>query len=164
MENSLKYGLAAAIFGMGTKMITFSAGWDYSVSTQLYFLFLLLGIYFAIRDKVRSEGIMLPFKTLLVSGLQAGAVFTVLTSAYTYFFHRWVDVSYFGNLIAARVSEAQKIGYSEEEMEKLVSNAEFIFSPATHSTVTLLGFMLAALVYSLIWAALIRKFPALIRY
>jgi len=49
MSSSSLFAAAFAIFGISSRMLVFAMGWDNSVATQLYFLFLLLAVFFGIR-------------------------------------------------------------------------------------------------------------------
>ncbi len=153
-------GIGFAIMGMGTHMVTFFLGLDSYISTQLYFLFLLLAIYFGMRGFKRSRTDA-GFKAMFRSGMQGGAIFTLLVTAFTYVYYQWLNPEYFLHRIESRVAEASQLGYSEDQIEKVRSTAMFIFSAGVDSTVNLIMFMLMTVLYSVTIAILFRRLPML---
>ncbi|UTW60800.1 DUF4199 domain-containing protein [bacterium SCSIO 12741] len=160
MENRITLGVGFAILGMSTHMVTFFLGVDSFFSTQLYFLYLLLAIYLGMRSYKRSQP-EAGFRHLFKSGMQGGAIFTLLVSAFGFVYYKWINPEYFLHRIESRVAEATQLGYSAEDIEKVRSTAEFIFSSVVDGTVSLIMFMLMSVLYSLTITVLFRRIPAL---
>lgn len=158
MNSPSVFALAFAIFGAGSRLLVFAAGWDYSISTQLYFLFLLLAIFFGIRSFF-LEHPSSKFSQLFKVGARVSAVFTLIVSAFSFVFYKFIDTTFFTGQIETRLDEAKSLNYTAEQIEKLTGNLEIVFSVATHLSVTLIGYLLLGISYSLIVALIFRKVP-----
>lgn len=158
MNTPSLFAFAFAIFGMSARVLVFAVDWESSVSTQLYFLFLLLAIFFGIR----AYFIQKPDSTFLQMfkvGARASALFSLSVTAFTYVFYKFFDPNYFLGQIATRIDEAQSKGYSVEEIERFTANMEIVFSLSTHIPTTLIGFTLLGMSYSVLVAFIFRKVP-----
>lgn len=158
MSTNITYALAFAIIGMGTRFIVFMLGWDSTVSTQLYFLYLLVAIFLGSREFFNKNP-QSTFGQLFKNGAQTGSVFTLLVTIFTFLFYRFIDVTFFDVIINSRLEEAVAAGYSEEEVGKLKENLGFVFSPNTHSLATLIGFMILGFTYSAIVSVILSRVP-----
>ncbi|MAZ38133.1 MAG: hypothetical protein CL842_11840 [Crocinitomicaceae bacterium] len=158
MSSSSLFAAAFAIFGISSRMLVFAMGWDNSVATQLYFLFLLLAVFFGIRaffiSKPESN-----FVQLFKVGARSSALYSLAVTGFTYIFYKFFDPNYFLGQIATRLDEAQSKGYSAEEIERFTANMEIVFSLSTHIPTTLIGFTLLGMSYSVIVAFIFRKVP-----
>lgn len=160
MNSPTLFALSFAIFGMSTRVLVFAMEWESSVSTQLYFLFLLLAIFFGVRASFLQNP-QSTFGQLFKIGARASATFALVVAAFTYVFYKWFDPNYFTGQIATRLDEAKSLGYSAEEIERLTGNLEIVFSLSTHLPTTLIGFTLLGISYSLIVALIFKKVPML---
>ena len=162
MNNRILIALACAALGIGVRIIGFSQGWNISVSTQFYLLAILVSVFLGIR----SIGILgeKSFGKLLKAGLQSGIITTVLVSAYTYVHYAFVDVTYFGNKIIDRMEALKEQGLTLEQLTLQEENARFIFSPSTHATFTLAGFLIATIIYGLLSTFLYKKVAAFSKF
>jgi len=139
-------------------MLVFAMGWDNSVATQLYFLFLLLAVFFGIRAFFISKPES-TFVQLFKSGAQASALFSIIVGGFTYVFYKFVDTTFFIGLIEARLDEARSKGYSLEDIEKMTGNLESVFSLVSYVPLTVFLFTLLGMSYSVVVAFIFRKVP-----
>jgi len=158
MDNRTLYALAFAIIGMGCRMIVFMLGWDFAWSTQLYFLFLLLAIFFGIREyfKDNSES---SFMQLFKYGAQIGAMFSLVVSIFTFVFYRFVDVLFFEDMKEERLQAVRTTEVTPEQIENYQSNLDMVFNANTQAMVTLICFVLLGLTYSAIVSGILSKVP-----
>ncbi len=158
MNSPTLFALSFAIFGMSTRVLVFALDWESSVSTQLYFLFLLLAIFFGMRASFLQNP-QRTFGQLFKVGARASATFALVVSAFTYVFYKWFDPNYFAGLIAARIDEAKSLGYPEDQLENVTATSQVIFSLSMHIPLTLIGFTLLGISYSVIVALIFKKVP-----
>ena len=155
MNARVTYGLACAIVGIGVRLLTFTFGWDMSISTQFYLLIILISVFLGIRSVgIRGEE---KYGKLLKGGMQSGVITTLMITGYTYVHYTWVDINFMAGKISERLQLAKEAGLSAERLLQEEQNAEFIFSAATHSTLTLAGFLIATLLYALLTTFLYQK-------
>ena len=160
MNSPTLFALSFAIIGMSTRVLVFAMDWESSVSTQLYFLFLLLAIFFGIRASFLQNP-QQTFGQLFKVGARASASFALAVAAFTYVFYKFFDPNYFAGQIASRLDEAKSLEYTTEQIERLSGNLEIVFSLSTHLPTTLIGFTLLGISYSLIVALIFKKVPML---
>jgi|TARA_B110000967_G_C18767474_1_gene501189 hypothetical protein len=158
MDNKYTISIAFAIFGMGCRMLVFMMGWDLSVSTQLYFLFLLLAIFFAVKEFFKGNPES-KFGVLFKQGAQVGALFSLFVSIYTYIFYWLIDTSFFDDKKNERLSQIDTSAFTEQKMTSFHSNLDMVFNPGTQAMVTLMGFMMLGLTYAVIVGAILSKIP-----
>lgn len=159
MDNKFTISIAFAIFGMGCRMLVFMMGWDVSVSTQLYFLFLLLAIFFGVKDYFKSNPES-NFGKLFKQGAQIGALFSLFVSMFTYVFYRFIDTTFFADQKAERWAQVDKMKMTAEQLTNFQSTMDIIFDPFYHSLITtMVPFMALALTYALIVGGILSKVP-----
>jgi len=118
-----------------------------------YLLVFLLALFIGIQNRMKSFDFS--FTEGLKQGMRIASFYALLLAAFTWVYYRWIDTSYFQVRIQeVRESAAQA---NAEQMDAIMSNAEIIFSPSTHSTLTLLGLMCIGFIYSIILSLIIRK-------
>jgi hypothetical protein len=143
---------------MGGRFLVYMLELDYSWSVQFYFLLLLIAIFIGMREfyiSTRNSSLV----TNLKVGAQVGAIFSLLTTVFTYVFYRFVDLQFFAFMISERLEAAQQAGASAEDVEKYRGNLEMVFNAGTQSMATLIGFMFLTFVYSALVALLLTKVP-----
>lgn len=158
MNSPSLFAIAFAIFGMSTRLLVFAMGWDNSVATQLYLLFLLLAVFFSVRTYFITKPES-TFVQLFKSGARASALFSIIVGGFTYIFYKFIDTTYFLGLIEGRLDEARAKGYSLEDIEKMTGNLEFAFSLIPYIPATILFFTIIGISYSVIVAFIFRKVP-----
>lgn len=158
MDNKFTISIAFAIFGMGCRMLVFMMGWDLSVSTQLYFLFLLLAIFFGVKEYFKNKPES-KFSVLFKQGAQVGALFSLSVSIYTYFFYRLIDTSFFEDQKNERLAQIDSAAFTEQQMANFQSNLDKIFDPGSQAIATLIGFMALGLTYAVIVGGILSKVP-----
>lgn len=126
------------------------------ISTYLYFLLILLGIFQGIRVGYQFQE-KEKFSDLLKSGLQIAAFLSVAIALFSFFFYSQIDVTYFDDQLAERVKEAKELGYSEEDIAKLKTGFSKVFTPATYSTFILFGLLIMSVLYGVVTTFLYRK-------
>ena len=145
---------------MSTRVLVFAMDWESSVSTQLYFLFLLLAIFFGIRASFLQNP-QQTFGQLFKVGARASAFFSIIVGGFTYIFYKFFDTTFFIGLIEARLDEAGSKGYSLEDIEKMTGNLESAFSLGLYVPLTIFLFTLLGMSYSLLVALIFKKVPML---
>lgn len=161
-NNRFIFGVACAVFGIGVRLMTFTFGWDIAVSTQFYLLIILVSVFLGIR----SIGIFgeRSYRKLFKGGLQSGIITTVLISLYTYIHYRLIDVNYLADRVVMIIEGKKELGMTPEQLSIQEENARFIFSPSTHSTFTLAGFLIATVLYALLSSFLYKKVAAFSKF
>ena len=152
------YAVAFAVVGMGCRMLVFMLGLEMTWSTQLYFLFLLLAIFFGVREYFRAN-VSSNFVQLFKYGAQIGALFSLLVSVFTYIFYRFIDVFFFQEMIDERMANINNAEATAQQIENYRSNLEMVFNANTQSMVTLISFVMLGLTYSAIVSVILSKVP-----
>ncbi len=151
-------GLLFAVAGIAVKYIVFQASLPFEYGIYAYFLFILFALFFGMRKAMEVEGYH-GFGRLIKNGMKVASIYAVVVSIFTYIYYRFIDASFFTARIAERVLAAKEQGMTEEQIEIIRSESSIVFSASTQSSLTLLGFMFAGLVYSLIWGFIFARIP-----
>jgi hypothetical protein len=158
MNNRALYAVSFAFFGMGTRFLVYMLELEFTWAVQLYFLFLLIAVFIGMREYF-VQNKELSFSKLFRIGAQIGAIYSLLTSVFTYIFYRFIDTQFFEFMIDQRLNAAKEAGASSEDLEKYSSNLEMVFNAGTQSMATLIGFLFLTFTYAAIVALILTRVP-----
>lgn len=171
MRASLKYALIFAGISIAAKIVMFSLGYleeNATTSAMVYLFLLLVSIFISLSEtKSKEQTGPTTYFMDLKSAIQNVAYFTILITLFTYIYYQFIDTDFMINKISERMSMAAEMelspdnnprGYTKEEfIENEQEISEIIFSPYTHSTITLMAFTLVGIIYSTVITWLVRK-------
>ena len=124
-------------------------------------LVISVGTFFGIRNfKILNPEIR-SFKEDVKSGMRIAALYAALMSVFVYVYYNNIDSQAFETFINTRLENTQQAIDNGEtiDIERVESVARFIFSPRTHATITLFGFLMAGTIYSLLISYFMRRMP-----
>ncbi|MGD1845628.1 MAG: DUF4199 domain-containing protein [Salibacteraceae bacterium] len=160
LKKPLNVALLAVALSAAVKLFVFQSGNpDISlVPTYSYFLWLLLAIAGRTwaAKQVLPDG---PYRYYAVAGMQVAAIYAVLIALFTYTYYAAIDVDFFANKTTENIRLLEESGATPKNIKQFKKNAATIYDPFLHSTITLFGFLMIGVVYSLVIGGLIRKMP-----
>lgn len=160
LRKPLPIALVAIAFSAAAKLIVFQLN-DPSLSMLpvfSYFLWLLLAIAGRTYNSFKLVPTA-PFRYYAVAGMQVAAIFALLIGVFTYIYYTAIDVDFMANKTASTLQKLEESGATPKNIRQFQKNAETIYNPYLHSTLTLFGFLILGVVYSLVVGGLIRRMP-----
>ena len=154
---TLKVAIILALTAGVIRLLTFFGGFS-SPNVAKYVIFghmlcILLSIFFGIRYS--QQGKETTPGGDLKSGIKAGGVYTLISTAFVYIYFRFIDINYFAikqqELIEAEVKRGGNIDQIKDKVESF-------FSLMNYTTVTLLGLMMITFLYAVLVVVLDRYF------
>ena len=124
-------------------------------------LVISVGVFFGIRQFKILHPQPTGFKDEVKAGMRTCALYAIMMVVFIYVYYNNIDINAFPYLVQSRMDMAQSAidqGH-EVDLVNVRQFAEFIFSPKTHATITLFGFLVAGVIYSLLISFFMRKFP-----
>ena len=121
--------------------------------SPIHLLALLLVVFFAQRSAMVSDR-NITFPMLVRAGFRNAAVYALLIAVFAYALYVWIDPLHFPIHINERVDMAVADGIAEADARQ---RFETMFSPFNYATLTLVAFMGAGIVYSLLVGVLHHK-------
>lgn len=152
VNNAVTAALVGIIFKM-VYFIWFYPNDDYDMYVRFaYLLTFLLALFFGLRTwKAQNEGS--DFVSDMKSGLKIASIYSIILSAFTYIYYKFINPAYFEGRIAEKMQAASE---ANEDLSKVRDTASLIFDAFTHSTLTLFGLIFIGLFYTLILVAMFR--------
>lgn len=161
MKDYIKYAITAALISVIAKMTYFLTlspddSWDMYIRF-FYLLTFLVALFMGLRAYKIAEPLS-DFTRDVKTGMKTASVYGLVISAFTFIYYKWVNPAFF----AAKIQENVDIA-PPELVDSIKANSEFIFSPFTHSTITLFGIMTIGFFYTLVLVLLMRAKPEAFR-
>ena len=160
MNNITKYAVAAALAAIIARMTYFlllapDEEWDMYVRFA-YLLLFLLALFLGLRaekiDQPQSS-----FTTDIKTGMKITSIFAIIISSFTFLYYKWINPAFFADKIQNVIDNA-----SGDQAENAQRWAELIFSPFSHSTLTLLGVIVIGFFYTIILIMIMRRKPEIL--
>lgn len=173
MKATLKYALIFSFASIIAKIIMWQKGLletDATPSSMIYLAALLISIFLSLNEvKTKEQTEPTSYFTDLKVAMRSVSYFTIIIAVFTFIYYKYIDWDFMYDRIAARVDAAEALELTKENnlrgltKEEFVDSerkiAETIFSPSTHATITLMGFMLIGGIYSTLLTFLVRMSP-----
>ncbi|GAB4380583.1 MAG: hypothetical protein Kow0075_11950 [Salibacteraceae bacterium] len=162
MHNQYLIPLIAALIGVLLKLSYFR--WFYpdpefdNYVRFGYLLLLLLSVFLSLRFYAMTIK-KTEFGTMVKEGMKSVSIFALILSGFTYLYYEVINPEYFAGRISDVASQVKQMPNSEQA----VKTAEFVFNSFTHTTITLVGIMVAGFFYVLILALIQRSSPGFLR-
>src|SRR5690606_24675287 len=120
-----------------------------------YVFLLMTAIFLSIRNHKLHFGSGSTFSEDFKAGMKVTAIYAILMSVFLYCYYTFIDPNYFTIMLQQKVAEAMEAGNTNiKEIEKA---GEFVLTAYFQSTVSLVAFLMAGGLYSLLIAFLVRK-------
>lgn len=154
-DNSISSAIGFALLVFIIKTILFLSGSEMS-QWQPYFVFahlflIIVCIVFAIRKYIPGES----FVDNLKKAVRAGGVYALVTALLVFVYYQFIDVHYFPEM-QEKLLRDEILANPEVDTEKAREGINQFFSIFNYTTITLVGFLVAAIAYSLLAAGLKR--------
>jgi hypothetical protein len=124
----------------------------------LSYVVIVLGVYFgqkAYRDK-ELDG-LISYSTSLGYGLLIAVFAGFITGLFTFILYQYIDPDLMAKQLDAAIQMYVDMGYSDEQIEEIVSMSEKFKSPVVTALSTTFGFAIMGLIVSLITSIFIKK-------
>lgn len=165
MKHAFSLAVWMTLASVVAKLILFKLDLDLQKNAMYSAFFNLLvisvGTFFAVRQfKIRAAR-PTKFQEDVKAGMRTAALYALLMTIFVFVYYSYIDAGFFTKMIESRLAAARiAVEQGQEiDLEKTREFGEFIFSPKTHSTITLFGFLVAGAIYSLLITVFMRKFP-----
>lgn len=175
-KNPFQVAVAFAVLALIVKLTIFSLGMQHGETENyiffIYMLLLLLAILFGIKTNKIIYQRVTTFGEDFKTGARTASFFALLVFAITYFYYTQIDADFFPikqqpyldgftELVKTKIAE----GVPKEEIVKGLYESTYKvkqqLSPYAHSMLTLFGLVFIGMFNSLLFAFIMKKFPAL---
>jgi len=180
MKVTFKTAIVCALIWIGFKMLSFGVGWNVPSNTALFvmtnMLLLLaavaIGLYLQKRKGVEDDNILTDIK----NGMSAGVIYSMIISAFLYFYYEKIDPDYNRKMVAEREAYFQSVIDNPVELKKIKANnknleimsreeilqefrktPQMLFSGGFIMTYGVLAMLMLSTFYSVITAIIFRK-------
>jgi hypothetical protein len=175
-KTSLKYGLFFfTIYGI-LKLLLFQFGLSYeyySFGVFVNMLFLLLAIFLNLNTRKKELATKGEYSNLfddIKTAMRSGAIYALLVACFSWLYYAHIDTAFLEERITERITNAEAFDFEnisresnphgktkEEFLADELEFSQFIFSPSTQFTFTLIGLIALAFIYSILMSAFYRK-------
>ena len=143
---------------------------DWELRIYPILIVLIAAAYLGIREQRFNSSEELTYIMEWKAALRPTAVIAVIYSLFTFLFYKFIDPSFFAQLITRRKAEIQatidKNDTPAEDAQMILENfdqmSSMIFTPLNWATFTMMGTIIFSLIFSALLVLLARQFPKVI--
>lgn len=156
MKKIQRIALLLALLPMIGKLAGFaygvSAGDSQSFFILMHIFLLLVGVFFALRMQTPDSSFLEDVK----QGMKAVGVYSMASAFFMYVYYKFIDTQYFPNKIASMVANTD-LAATGKTSEDITTTYETFFTAFNWTTLSLVAWMLAGLIYTVLLTLLHRK-------
>lgn len=173
---ALNIALFASAAAILSKLVLFQIHAEYQYTVYANILFLLIAIFFGIRQGMIDNSGSTTYLNDVKSGARTAAVFAVIIALFAYVYYNNINPEFLQSKIDERMVLVENI--TPEEIETLKSegkiaqdltkehlinkeleNTQNFYSPFFYATLSLIGYLIVGIVYSLFLSLILRNAP-----
>lgn len=173
---ALNIALFASAGAILAKLVLFQFNAEYQYTVYSNILFLLVAIFFGIRQGMIENNGNTTYLNDVKSGARTAAVFAVIIALFAYVYYSNINPEFLQAKIDERMVLVENItpqeietlqaegkiaqGLTKEDLiNKELENTQNFYSPFFYATLSLIGYLLVGIVYSLFLGLILRNAP-----
>ncbi len=114
----------------------------------MIYLFLLIGIYFALKKKKDQDNSQLSFKEAVLQGFVISLTTAIFSVVFTYFFYEVLYPEYVTELLSAMKEKMNLLGIPKEKIDKKLAERTMYYSTTTQSTYSFIGNFITGIAFT----------------
>ncbi len=116
----------------------------------MIYLFLLIGIYFALKKKKEQNDSQLSFKDALLEGLLISLTTALFSVVFTYLFYEILYPDYVNELLSAMQEKMNLLGIPKEKIDEKLAEKMKYYSTSTQSFFSFIGNFITGVAFTLL--------------
>lgn len=173
---AINIALFASVAAIFAKLVLFQINAEYQYTVYANILFLLIAIFFGIRQGMIENNGATTYMNDVKSGARTAAIFAVIIAIFAYVYYNNINPEFLQQKIDERMVLVENITPQEIEtlksegkiaqeltkedlINKELENTQNFYSPFFYATLSLIGYLLVGIVYSLFLSLILRNAP-----
>ncbi len=116
----------------------------------MIYLFLLIGIYFALKKKKEKNNSRLTFKEALLEGFIISLVTALFSVVFTYLFYEILYPNYVNELISAMKEKMNLLGIPKEKIDQKLAEKINYYSTTSQGIFSFIGNLITGIAFTLL--------------
>ncbi len=114
----------------------------------MIYLFLLIGIYFALKKRKERNNSRLSFKEALLQGFIISLAAAIFSAVFTYIFYELLHPEYVKELLSAMKEKMNLLGIPKEKIDEKLAERTIYYSTITQSSYSFIGNFITGMAFT----------------